>query len=57
MCYTVNTERKERMKLIFLSTLLIRFSRVKIKKIKKQVKVALGDNYPVIPINKLSFKP
>ena len=38
------------MKLIFFSRLLIRFSRIKIKKTKNKVKDALlGDNYPVIP--------
>jgi len=35
------------MKLKFLSTLIIRFSRIKLKKTKKSLEKFLGDNYPV----------
>ena len=35
------------MKLIFFSRLLIRFSRIKIKKTKSTVREFLGDNYPI----------
>lgn len=45
------------MKLISLTKLLVRFSRIKIKKAKKAFRVCLGDNYPIIAINqKFSFK-
>ncbi|MGD0336046.1 MAG: hypothetical protein ABSB18_02970 [Candidatus Omnitrophota bacterium] len=35
------------MKLIFFSRLLIRFSRIKIKRTKNMLTEFLGDNYPI----------
>ncbi|MFH1441313.1 MAG: hypothetical protein ABIH18_04680 [Candidatus Omnitrophota bacterium] len=44
------------MKLIPITTLLIRFSRMKLRKAKNSFKAIIaGDNYPVISINQKFF--
>jgi len=43
------------MRLVFLTKLLLRFARMRIKVARKSLKTYLGDNYPVMRPNKVSF--